>query len=100
LPHGDPGVTVGASPAVQFPLSVGPIYFNEAVAPDPTLATTSADGGVMFGNLPAGPNTITATKAPFAYAALTFRVQDDIDLYIASPPHATQGTNSSGPGMP
>jgi hypothetical protein len=100
LPHGDPGATVTASPAVQFPASVGPIYFNEAVAPDPSLAATSVDGGVMFGNLPAGETTITATKAPFQYTALTFRIQDDIGLYIASPPHATQGTNSSGPGMP
>ena len=99
LPHGDPGVTVGASPAVQFPSSVGPIYFNESVAPDPTLTATSVDGGVMFGNLPAGESTITATKAPFQYTALTFRVQNDIGLYIASPPHATQGTNTSGPGM-
>jgi hypothetical protein len=100
LPHGDPGVTVGISPAVQFPLSVGPVYFNEAVAPDPTLAATSVDGGVMFGNLPAGASTITASKAPFSYAPLTFRVQDSIGLYIASPPHATQGTNTSGPGLP
>jgi hypothetical protein len=100
LPHGDPGVTVAISPAVQFPLSVGPIYFNEAVAPDPTLGATSVDGGVMFGNLPAGANTISASKTPFSYTSLTFRVQDDIGLYIASPPHATQGTNTSGPGMP
>jgi len=100
LPHGDPGVTVGIAPAVQFPLSVGPVYFNEAVAPDPTLTSTSVDGGVMFGNLPAGANTVTASKAPFSYATLTFRVQDAIGLYIASPPHATQGTNPSGPGLP
>jgi hypothetical protein len=100
LPHGDPGVSVGVSPAVQFPASVGPIYFNETVAPDPTLAATSVDGGVMFGNLPTGNNTITASKVPFQYTALTFRIQDDIGLYIASPPHATQGTNTSGPGMP
>jgi len=100
LPHGDPGVTVSISPAIQFPLSVGPIYFNEAVAPDPTLTSTSVDGGVMFGNLPAGSNTIAASKAPFSYATLTFRVQDNVGLYIASPPHATQGTNPSGPGMP
>jgi hypothetical protein len=100
LPHGDPGVTVGITPAVQFPLSVGPVYFNEAVAPDPTLTSTSVDGGVMFGNLPAGTNTITASKAPFSYATLTFRVQDAVGLYIASPPHATQGTNASGPGLP
>jgi len=100
LPHGDPGVTVTSIPATQFPLSVGPIYFNEAVAPDPTLSSTSVDGGVMFGNLAAGLQTIAASKAPFTYATLSFRVQDDVGLYIASPPHANQGTNSSGPGLP
>lgn len=100
LPHGDPGVTVSSVPATQFPVSVGPVYFNEAVAPDPTLTSTSVDGGVMFGNLAAGLHTVTASKAPFTYASLTFRVQDDIGLYIASPPHATQGSNPSGPGLP
>jgi len=100
LPHGDPGVVVSSAPATQFPLSVGPIYFNEAVAPDPTLTATSVDGGVMFGNLAAGTFTVSASKAPFTYVPVTFRVQDDIGLYIASPPHATQGTNASGPGMP
>ena len=100
LPHGDPGVQVAISPAIQFPVSLGPVYFNEAVAPDPTLTSTSVDGGVLFGNLASGSHTITASKAPFAYSALTFVVQDQIELYIASPPHATQGTNDSPPGQP
>ena len=78
LPHGDPGVQVGISPAIQFPVSLGPVYFNEAVAPDPTLTSTSVDGGVLFGNLAAGRHTITASKAPFSYDALTFVVQDTI----------------------
>jgi len=100
LPHGDPGVQVGIAPAIQFPTSLGPVYFNEAVAPDPTLTSTSVDGGVLFGNLAAGRHTITASKAPFSYDALTFVVQDAIELYVASPPHATQGTNDSPPGQP
>jgi hypothetical protein len=100
LPHGDPGVQVAISPAIQFPLSLGPVYFNEAVAPDPTLTSTSVDGGVLFGNLAAGTHTITASKAPFSYAALTFAIQDGIELYVASPPHATQGTNDSPAGQP
>jgi hypothetical protein len=100
LPHGDPGVQVAVSPAAPFPVSLGPVYFNEAVAPDPTLASTSVDGGVLFGNLASGSYAITASKAPFSYAALTFVVQDDIPLYVASPPHATQGTNSSPAGQP
>jgi hypothetical protein len=100
LPHGDPGVQVAISPAVPFPVSLGPVYFNEQVSPDPTLTSTSVDGGVLFGNLAAGSHTITASKAPFSYDALTFVVQDGIELYVASPPHATQGTNSSLPGQP
>jgi hypothetical protein len=100
LPHGDPGVQVDVSPAIEFPASLGPIYFDEAVAPDPTLTSTSVDGGVLFGDLSTGSHSVTASKAPFSYAALTFRIQDGIGLYIASPPHATQGTNSSPAGQP
>ena len=100
LPHGDPGAVVSISPAVAFPASLGPVYFNEAVAPDPTLTSTSVDGGVLYGNLASGSYVVTASKAPFSYAALTFVVEDGITLYVASPPHATQGTNTSAPGQP
>jgi len=100
LPHGDPGAEVAISPAVAFPASLGPVYFNASVAPDPTLTSTSVDGGVLFGNLAKGSYTVTASKAPFSYATLTFVIQDGIDLYVASPPHATQGTNASPPGQP
>lgn len=100
LPHGDPGVQVAISPAAPFPASLGPVYFNEAVAPDPTLTSTSVDGGVLFGNLASGGYTITASKAPFSYDALTFAIDDAVELYVASPPHATQGTNDSPPGQP
>lgn len=100
LPHGDPGAQVSITPAITFPTSLGPIYFNESVAPDPTLTTTSVDGGVLFGNLGSGSYTVTATKALFTYASLSFVVEDDIGLYVASPPHATQGTNDSPPGQP
>ncbi len=100
LPHGDPGVQVAISPAAPFPISLGPVYFNEAVAPDPTLTSTSVDGGVLFGNLASGSYAVTASKAPFSYSALTFVVEDAVELYVASPPHATQGTNDSPPGQP
>jgi len=100
LPHGDPGAAVSISPAAPFPASLGPVYFNASVAPDPTLTSTSVDGGVLFGNLVSGSYTVTASKAPFTYSPLTFVVQDDIALYVASPPHATQGTNDSPAGQP
>jgi hypothetical protein len=100
LPHGDPGAVVSIDPAVAFPASLGPVYFNADVSPDPSLSSTSVDGGVLFGNLAAGSYTVTASKAPFTYAPLTFVVEDDIPLYVASPPHATQGTNDSPAGQP
>src|SRR5450432_1434851 len=100
LPHGDPGAQVSISPAIAFPASLDPVYFNESVAPDPTLTSTSVDGGVLFGNLASGSYTVTASKAPFTYSPLTFVVEDDIGLYVASPPHATQGTNDSPAGQP
>jgi hypothetical protein len=101
-PHGDPGVQVAINPPAQFPASIGPLYFNEDVVVDATLTSTSIDGGVFFGNLAAGRYTVTASKpaSAFSYDPLTFVVQDGIDLYVASPPHATQGTNDSPPGQP
>ena len=100
LPHGDPGAQVTISPPIQFPSALGPVYFNEAVAPDPTIHATSVDGGVLFGNLASGSYALTASKAPFSYATLTFVIQDGIGLYIASPPHGIQSTNTSPPGQP
>ena len=100
LPHGDPGAEVTINPAMQFPASVGPIYFNESVAPDPTINSTSVDGGVLFGNLANGRHRFTASKAPFTYATLDFVIQDGIGLYVASPPHSIQRTNDSPPGQP
>src|SRR5450755_4699851 len=80
LPHGDPGAAVSINPAAPFPASLGPVYFNASVAPDPTLTSTSVDGGVLFGNLASGSYTVTASKAPFTYSPLTFVVEDDIGL--------------------
>ena len=100
LPHGDPGAQVTVTPAIQFPVSVGPVYFNQAVAPDPTLTSTSVDGGVLFGNLANGSYSFTASKAPFSYDTVTFAIQDGIGLYVASPPHGIQGSNDSPAGQP
>ena len=100
LPHGDPGAQVTVTPAIQFPASVGPIYFNESVAPDPTINATSVDGGVLFGNLASGRYAFTAVKAPFTYSTVSFVIQDDIGLYVASPPHGIQSSNDSLAGQP
>jgi hypothetical protein len=103
LPHGDPGATVSMTPAPQNAyqnLPSGPIYFDETVTPNPFLAATTVDGGVLFDNLAPGTYSVTAAKAPFSYATATFRVDGAIPLYISSPPHSIQGTNGSGPGLP
>jgi hypothetical protein len=99
LPHGDPGAEVDITPTAPFPASLGPVYFNASVGPDPTLTSTSVDGGILFGNLASGSYSLSAHKAPFSCSTLTFVVQDDIALYVASPPHGIQGTNSSPPGQ-
>jgi hypothetical protein len=103
LPHGDPGATVSMTPVPQnayYNLPSGPIYFDETVTPNPFLAATTVDGGVLFDNLAPGTYSVTAAKAPYSYATATFRVDAAIPVYISSPPHSIQGTNNSGPGLP
>jgi hypothetical protein len=103
LPHGDPGATAIASPA----LGIGPIYFNAAVLPDPGQLTTSVDGGVTWLNMPLG-NTyyVTATKDGVVYPTVKFRIDEadavehGVELYIASPPDSVEGDNDSAPGQP
>jgi len=102
LPHGDPGATASASPA----LGIGPIYFNEAVLPDPGQLETSLDGGVTWLNMPLNHTySVTAAKDGVEYPTVRFRINESdlaygVELYIASPPDSVEGTNSSGPGQP
>ena len=102
LPHGDPGATAMASPA----LGIGPIYFNEAVLPDPGQLETSVDGGVTWLNMPLGHTyEVTAAKDGVTYETVTFRIDESdvgngVELYIASPPDSLQGNNDSPPGEP
>ncbi len=103
LPHGDPGATVVLSPVPVLPVTVGPLYFNEAVQPDPLYTSTSVDGGVTWLNVPLGTHTATAEKVRVTYETVTFRVtkadvSNGVELYIASPPDSVQGDNDSGPG--
>jgi len=102
LPHGDPGATTTASPAA----GIGPIYFNEAVLPDPGQMSTSLDGGVAWLNMPLnGTYFVTAQKDGVSYETVEFRIAESdraygVELYIASPPDSVQGDNDSGPGQP
>jgi hypothetical protein len=102
LPHGDPGATAIASPA----LGVGPIYFNAAVFPDPGQTTTSVDGGVTWLNMPLNHTYyVTAEKEGVNYPTVKFKVVEadlayGVELYIASPPDSVMGDNSTPPGQP
>lgn len=97
LPHGDFGVIVSSVPMVA-PYQ-GPIYFNDDVAPDPTLSSTSFDGGVLYTSLPTGSIELFATKEGFTYESVKFLVEPEYNVYVASPPHSMEGNNSSGPGL-
>jgi hypothetical protein len=100
LPHGDPGAIAILSPLVP---AIGPIYFNEAVQPDPSYQATSVDGGVTWINVPPGEYGVTAQKTGVNYETVKFDINESdaengIILYIASPPDSVQGDNNSGPG--
>ena len=56
-----------------MPASLGPVYFNADVSPDPTLTSTSVDGGVLFGNLAAGSYTITGEQGAVHVCAAHLR---------------------------
>ena len=102
LPHGDPGATAIASPA----LGVGPIYFDESVFPNPGQMTTSVDGGVTWLNMPLNHTYyVTAEKEGVKYPTVKFKIVEadlayGVELYIASPPDSVEGDNSSAPGQP
>lgn len=103
LPHGDPGATAIMTPAVPFPATVGPVYFNEQIEPDPTHPYTSEDGGVMWFNMPTGTFDITANKEGVEYETIRFVITEEdfangVTLFIASPPDSVIGDNDSAPG--
>ena len=105
LPHGDPGATASLTPLDAYSGSgIGPIYFNEAVQPDPTYLETSVDGGVTWLNVPRnGLYAATANKDDINYEIVEFDLDEadleyGIELYIASPPDSVEGNNDSSPG--
>jgi len=99
LPHGDPGALAFSNPQA----GIGPVYFNEAVAPDPNCTRTSVDGGVVWFNVAVGEYLVTAQKDRVNYPTIMFDINpDDIanggDLYIYSTPDSVEGDNDSPPG--
>jgi hypothetical protein len=98
LPHGDPDAIALSSPYV----GIDPIYFNEAVMPDPSQLKTSVDGGVTWLNMPNGTYHVTAEKEGVIYETVKFHIaeSDNVELYISSTPDSVQGDNDSPPGQP
>jgi hypothetical protein len=62
-PHGVPGATSIAQPSLP-----DPIYFNELVIPDSSLADTSVDGGIVWPVVPAGTYRITTGSPDTGFA--------------------------------
>ena len=67
-PHGLPGATATIDPVAGN--TRGPIYFNEAIIPDPAETSSSVDGGVLWVEVPPGyywmePSHPTERLAPF-----------------------------------
>jgi hypothetical protein len=65
-PQGETGATVTSHPAL-----LGPIYFNEQTLPDPTLTSTTNDGGVLYVNVPPGVYRISAHHPDHRFAKMT-----------------------------
>ena len=76
LPHGDPGATVSTQPPLYFPEAIGPIYFNEAVQPDPAYPYTSVDGGVTWINVPLNTYDVTAHKEGVDFETVRFNITE------------------------
>ena len=85
--HGEAGATVTLDP--PLPLEQGPIYFNASVRPDRTLTETSADGGVLYLNVPPGEYTWTAHKDGVSFTQLEMICRAGV-LVNASPPRGLQ----------
>ena len=89
--HGEPGATVTIDPVPSG--GATPIYFNgsrfDTIWPDRALTETTADGGVLFLNLPPGTYTLTAHKAGATIRPVTITCRAGV-LVNASPPWGLQ----------
>ncbi|MEZ4383074.1 MAG: carboxypeptidase-like regulatory domain-containing protein [Nannocystaceae bacterium] len=85
--HGEAGATVTITPSL--PPEHGPIYFNADVVPQRDLVETSADGGILYTNVPPGDYVLTASKAGVDFEAVTLRCDADV-LVNPSPPFGLQ----------
>lgn len=89
--HGEPGAVVTISPEVDA--ESGPIYFNlvqsNLIYPDPDLAWTTDDGGVMFGNVEPGDYVLEAHKSNTTFLPAQITCRAGV-LTNASPPWGLQ----------
>ncbi|NVB40288.1 hypothetical protein G6O69_20770 [Pseudenhygromyxa sp. WMMC2535] len=85
--HGEAGATVTIEPAL--PEEAGPVYFNADVIPQHDLVETSADGGVVYTNVPPGTYTLTAHKEGVEFETVTVRCEASV-LANPSPPYGLQ----------
>jgi hypothetical protein len=85
--HGEDLTTVTLAP--PLPAEHGPIYFNSSVLPDPTLAETSDDGGVLFIQVPPGEYVWTAHKPGVLISRVKMKCRVGF-LVNASPPWGLQ----------
>lgn len=93
--HGEPGATVSMVPAPAAPPADGPVYFNlvtgSLIWPDRALTETTADGGVVWANVPPGTYTLHAAKAGAVIPDVTVECRPGV-LVNAAPPYGLQVT--------
>ncbi len=58
--QGMPGAIATITPALEA--ESGPLYFSDAVVPDPEQGSTSIDGGVVFVRVPPGDYAMTGSR--------------------------------------
>lgn len=81
---GEPGATVSTHPVIDP--EYAPVYFDEDTVPDPSLADTTTDGGVVLAGPLAGTYAWFAHKDGYAFAELTMQCVPGW-LTNASPPY-------------
>ncbi|MCB9682114.1 MAG: hypothetical protein H6733_11670 [Alphaproteobacteria bacterium] len=89
---GERDVVVSIDPPLPAD-GVGPVYFaylsDALIVPDTRLTASTIDGGVLFGNVPEGAYTLTATKAGMTFTPVAIRCRAGV-LVNAAPPHGLQ----------
>lgn len=85
--HGEAGATVTIVPSI--PAEHGPVYFDDAVLPNPALTESSGDGGVLFTNVPVGEYDLYAEKTGVDFISPHLKCRAGV-LVNASPPYGLQ----------